>query len=250
MSESEGDDVVNEKDSSMFPVDGKFYSEKEKSEIMALSEVKREAILAERAQILEQKQIDQALQRLFEGYQAKDGNKQKVEDGKKRKAGTTDLEEGQRKSSRQKTTLGGRKVGETSDAMVAYKRQREQKGVLAEQRKTEYAQRKALKGEEGSDADASGVSEVEWDDAAARSAANDVAPPPHRDVPAELIDFEHTRLGRARFGEVCFNPGFENAIKDCYARVSVGPDKLTGENVYRVAKIKGLNSLLMPLFSY
>ena len=243
MSESEGERSPargSDNDSTIFPVENKFYSEKDKAEIMALSEVKREEVLAERAQLLERKQQDQILRRLYQGYQAKEEDKSKSSEQKKRKAATADLEEGQRKSSRQKTTLGGRKVGETSNAIEAYKRQREQKGILAEQRKTEAADHKARKlrgsSSPGSDADADGESVVEWDDGKPQAGPESRMPD---DQPADLADFNRIHIGRDNFAKVCFYPGFENAIKNCYSRISIGPDKATGENIYRLALIKG-----------
>ena len=230
----------------IFPIDNKFYSEKDKAEIMSLPEVRREQILAERAAVLERKQQDQILRRLFQGYQAKEGDKPKTSDLKKRKAGTADLEDVQRKSSRQKTTLGGRKVGETSDAMEAYKKQREMKGVIAEQRKNEAAERKARKGRgsssAGSEQDAEGESEVEWDDGKPRAGRRSVSGP-RDDPPAELIDYEHVKLGRDNFAKVCFYPGFDDAIKNCYVRLCLGPDKATGEVIYRMALIKGMSPI-------
>ena len=253
MSESDADAgpaVGEDTDDTIFPVDNKFYSEKDKAEIMALPEVRREQILAERAVVLERKQQDQILRRLYQNYQGKEGDKSKGPKLKKRKAGSTDLEDVQRKSSRQKTTLGGRKVGETSDAMEAYKRQREMKGVLAEQRKTEIAERKARKGRGsssvGSEADADGESEVEWDDGKPRAGRRSESAP--RDVPvAEQIDYEHVRVGRDNFAKVCYYPGFDETIKDCFVRVCIGPDKATGENVYRMASIK---SVFTPPLSF
>ena len=251
MSESEAEQSSaggSDKNGPIFPVDNKFYSEKDKAEIMSLNEVRREAILAERAAILERKQQDQILRKLYQGYQAKEGDKPKTSDQKKRKAGTAELEDVQRKSSRQKTTLGGRRVGETSDAMEAYKRQREQKGIMAEQRKTEAAERKARKGRasasDGSEADADGESEIEWDDGKPRPGRRSESGP-RDEPPAEMIDFEHVRIGRDNFAKVCFYPGFDDAIKNCYVRISIGPDKTTGENVYRLALIKGMLSPLM-----
>ena len=240
MSESESDSsptARTETEGPMFPLENKFYSEKDKAEILSLSEIQRESILAERAQLHERKVQDQHLRRLL---QARENAEAKAGDLKKRKAGNADLEDGQRKSSRQKTTLGGRKVGETSDAMKAYKRQLEQKGVRDEQRKRDAEERNERKGrgsvDDGySDADADGESEVEWDEGKPKASQYGV----RDDQPAGLVDFERVRVGRDNFAKVCFYPGFDNAIKGCFARISIGPDKATGENVYRVAQIKG-----------
>ncbi|MCJ1396371.1 hypothetical protein MMC18_009261 [Xylographa bjoerkii] len=256
MSESDADvapAVGEDNDEAIFPVDNKFYSEKDKAEIMALPEVRREQILAERAVVLERKQQDQILRRLYQNYQGKEVDKSKGTELKKRKAGNTDLEDVQRKSSRQKTTLGGRKVGETSDAMEAYKRQREMKGVMVEQRKTEAAERKARKGRGssslGSEADADGESEVEWDDGKPRAGRRSESAP--RDVPAaEQIDYEHVRVGRDNFAKVCYYPGFDETIKNCFVRVCIGPDRATGENVYRMASIKKLEQEAHTLLAF
>ena len=246
MSESEAEGSPTgeaDDDGPLYPLENKFHSEKDKAEIMALSEVQRESILAERAQEVERRQQDQILRRLYQGYQAKDGEKAKAAEQKKRKAGAADLEDVQRKSSRQKTTLGGRKVGETSDAMEAYKRQREQKGLLNEQRKREGEERKDRKGhgplEDGlSEADADGESEVEWDDGKPRAGRRSESRT-RDEQPADIDDYNHVRVGRDNFALVCFYPGFEDTIRNCFARVSIGVDKATGENVYRVAQIKG-----------
>ena len=237
MSESDSDSTpagnAIDNDDFEFPIEGKFRSEKERREIMAMSEIDRESLLADRAALQERRQQDLALRKLLQAREKADGKTEK-----KRKAGTAELEESPaRKSSRQKTTLGGRKVGETSGAIEAYKRQREEKGLRDEQRRLEGEERRRKlresPPEKYSDADADGESDVEWDDRAK-------SVQPNRDQePAQLVDFEHVRVGRDNFAKVCFYPGFDAAISNCYVRVSIGPDKATGENVYRMAKIKG-----------
>lgn len=227
-------------DKPVFPFEQFYYSPEDKAKIMAMSEVQRESILAERAAIRDRKSQDLHLRKLLH---AREREGAKAADKKKRKAGDAELDEKQRKSSRQKTTLGGRKVGESSDAMEAYKRQREQKGLRDEQRRKEGEERKekAKRGEDVgpySDADAEGESEVEWDDAKGRGTRRSTSAP-RDDSPAELIEYEHVRVGRDNFAMVCFYPGFEKAITNCLVRISVGLDKATGENVYRMAHIKG-----------
>jgi len=97
-----------------------------------------------------------------------------------------------------------------------------------------------------SDADAEGESEVEWDDPKARGARRSSSAP-RDEAPAELTDYDHVRLGRDNFAKVCFYPGFEKAITNCFARISIGPDKVTGQNVYRLAQIKGQHCCLYSM---
>ncbi|KAL8916663.1 MAG: hypothetical protein Q9172_006203 [Xanthocarpia lactea] len=237
MSESESDSPLAVAESGTdFPIEGKFKSEKDRAEIMALSEIQRESILAERAQQHERELQNEHLRRLV----ASKKKEAEAAEGRKRKADTAELEDRQRKSSRQKTALGGRKAGETSGAIEAYKRQREEKGIRDEQRKRDGQERRDRKArgslEDGySDADADGESEVDWDDVKAH--ADDSRR--HDEQPSDQHDFERVRIGRDNFAKVCFYPGFDDAIKDCYARVNIGPNHATGESIYRMAKISG-----------
>lgn len=251
-----------------FPVDGKFASEAEKAEVMALPEVRREEILAERATMIERDQQNRMLIQLLRDKGRKDVKDTKeskdmdAADKKKRKAPAADLEENQRKSTRQKTTLGGRKVGESSAPLEEYKRQREQRGAQIEQKKKEDAikGRAQKRVEEHFDADAEGESEDDWGTAkrpkrttasppkvpAAKSATPpQKAPAPilREEEPADLQDFNRARFGRAGFGRFCFYPGFEEAITGCIVRLAMGVDDASGQNRYVVGEIKRKLSL-------
>ncbi|KAI9805674.1 MAG: hypothetical protein M1833_005167 [Piccolia ochrophora] len=232
-SESDTDPMASEGLVSRFPVEGKFTSDADKAEILALPEIKREEILAERATEIEREQQNRMLIQLLRDKEKKN----READKKKRKASAADLEENQRKSSRQKTTLGGRKVGEASAPLEQYKRQREQR-VHNEQRRRE--DRKAADGKKEdqiSDADAEGESEVDWDEGpAATRRSSSVS---KEEPPAVLKDYDRARVGRSGFGKVCFYPGFNEAITGCFVRINIGVDKATGQNCYRLAQIKG-----------
>ena len=243
MSESEldsspADDAASE--DNPFPVDNKFQSESDKRKIMALPEIEREAILADRAQVLERKLQDQHLRRLL---QARENAEAK---STKRKAGA-DLEDSPRKSTRQKTTLGGRKVGEASKTIEAYKRQREEKGLRDQQRKAGALARQERRARSSSEAryssaDADGESEVEWDDGKSKTDEDRL-----RNVqPADYHDFRRTTLTRFFLAEFCFHPGFEEKLKDCYVRLPQKSAPGAPSNSYQLVQIKGM-SLLDPL---
>lgn len=235
-SDSEGSAPEAEDEGPIFPYEKLYYSAKDKEEIMAMPEIQREQLLSERAQEVDRHNQDLALRRLLASREREEARKAKKN---KRKASVANLDEGNRKSSRQKMTLGGRKVGETSDAIEAYKRQREQKGKRDELRRREPVKEKARSRDDRiSDEDAEGESEVEWDDRE-RSPS-----PPKDDPPAELRDIQRTRVGRTNFAQVCFYPGFDEAISGCYARVNIGPNRETGQNEYRLCLIKSRENLL------
>lgn len=236
MSESEsdssrkGDTGAN---NSAFAIDNKFYSEKDKKEIMSMSEVQREEILAERALQLERKLQSQHLRRL---YLARENADSKASEKKRKGA---DLEDSPRKSSRQKTTLGGRKVGETSSAIQAYKRQREEKGLQDQQRRREGASRKDRQARSSSDnrfssADAEGESDVEWDNPKIKVDDHRLRHAP----PADFNDVRRATLPRIALADYCFYPGFPEAVKDCFVRLASKP-KPNGDMAYELALVKG-----------
>ena len=183
---------------------------------MGMTEIEREEILAERAAETLRRTQNLALRKLLES---------KADAEKKRKAGAADLDDGQRKSSRQKT--------KASDKIEAYKRQRELKGAQrARGEERRRGDRRSPSSAGGySDRDASGESEVEWDDGRRASPVRKDEPPP------ELPDFDGIRVGRSHMAKHLHDPVFETMIKGCYCRVNCGQDS-TGPK-YKVGLIKG-----------
>ena len=232
MSESESDtspDAVGDVDDKVqYPIEGKFASEKDRAEIMAMPELHREQKLADRAAEIERQKQDQTLRQLREARQQQAS--QIAEVFKKRKAAVADLDETPRKVTKAKV--------KANDNLDAYRRVRAEKAEKADQRRRDADNRKNDRQSPSpnglSDADAEGESDVEWADSKSKKA------PVVKDEPqSELRDFERVRVGRSNFARVCFYPGFEDAIKGCFCRVSIGPDKATGQNVYRMTQIKG-----------
>ncbi|CAG7924629.1 unnamed protein product [Penicillium olsonii] len=238
MSESDsGSENSGDEGEPMFAYEKLYHSAQDKKDIMALPEIAREQTLSERAQKVDRHNQDLALRRLLASRSRDEARAAKKA---KRKAGSAGLDENQRKSSRQKTTLGGRKVGETSGAIEAYKRQREQKGKRDELRRrdpTQSRRRSRSVGSDGSDDDADAESDLELDDRVGRSPSI-----PKDDPPAELRDIQRARVGRSNFAQVCFYPGFEAAMINCYARVNVGPHHETGQLEYRMCLITGITT--------
>jgi len=234
--ESDAPGMYNEAD--RYPLEGKYMNAADKAEILALPEIKREALLAERAQEIERDRQNRALKALLN---AREVETKKQED-KKRKAGAADLEDSQRKTSRQRTKVGGGKVGETTTGIDSLRKARAEKNDRQRRRDEDKEKNKDRRShrDDYSDQDAEGESEVEWDDGKSKNKKRS-ASPDYRDAePAGLGDIERVRVGRSRFAMVCFYPGFDEAITGCFVRISVGLDKETGQNIYRMAIIKGM----------
>lgn len=233
-SESDAGDMYEQGE--LFPYEGKFTDAADKAEIMAMPEIKREEILADRAQQQERDRQNRALRQLMLHRNAREaGNKDK---SKKRKAATALEDESQRKTSRQRTKVGGGRVGEASSGIDSLKRARAEKKDRQTRRqedKDRYGDRTAANGAY-SEGEESEHSEVEWDDTKQRRS---LSPAIKDALPADLRDVERVRVGRSQFALVCFYPGFETAITGCFVRVNVGASPDTGATVYRMGIIKG-----------
>ena len=245
MDESDSEsDAPGLDDGDRYPLEGKFINSTDKAEIMAMPEIKREELLAERAQEQERDRQNRALRQLLNAREAE--NKKQA---KKRKAKDAELDENHRKTSRQRTKLGGGKVGEASTGIDSLKRARAEKTDRQRRRDEDKERNKDRKvaHDDFSDQDAEGESEVEWDDGKGKKKKS--SSPDYRDAePSGLHDIERVRVGRTRFAMVCFYPGFDEAITGTFVRISVGVDKESGQNIYRMALVKGRNrwSILRP----
>jgi RNA polymerase-associated protein RTF1 len=219
-SDSEGDaqGEVSDDEAPLYPFEGQFQSATDKAHILGLPEIEREEILADRASHVTRRQQDLQLKRALAA------TREKARSHNKRKA-NDDLDDGMRKSSKAKT--------EKRSALDDYKRAREQREAGKTRVDSRRDPRDDRSASYASDRDADGESdEVEWAEPSSEYKRDE--------PPADIRDFNRAHVGRSNFAKVCFYPNFENAVKGCFARVSVGPDRQTGQNVYRMAQIKGM----------
>ncbi|KAK5661668.1 hypothetical protein OQA88_9768 [Cercophora sp. LCS_1] len=224
MDESDDSDAPQSKprggddDPNQYPVDGLFRDYDEKEHIMGMREIEREQILAERREENERIRQNRMLRQLKVNQE---------KDFKKRKASAADLEDDRRKTARVRT-----KIGETSEKMDTLRRAREERSSRKEQRERENDRRKQPSPSFRHGSHDNVDSDVEWM-SPNKSKPRSRTPEPRESLPADLRDFERIRVGRTRFAEVCFYPGFEQAITGCYVRVNIGPDPEKGQDVYR-----------------
>ncbi|KAF4977845.1 hypothetical protein FZEAL_5688 [Fusarium zealandicum] len=216
--------AAGEDDDDKYPVDGMYVSHAEKAEIMAMREVEREQIIAERMTEIERQRQNRLLRQMVSSVE----NEERKQVKKKRSADTAELEDDERKVSRPRT--GGK--GES--AMDSLRRARAEKARRKEdheRRKDTYSPRSRDSGGDDSD-----------DDYNRGRSPTPEADEPRDQPPAELRDYDRVRLGRNEFAQVCFTPGFEQAIIGCYIRIALGPHPESGIEQYRMAAIKGFTT--------
>lgn len=216
-SDSDRDDDVPERTADVpYPLEGKYIDESDKRHIMGLSQLEREEILGQRAEETNRAHFTAELQR-----------RAAQENNRKRKADSEEPDDAMRKSSRPK--VQPRK----NETLEEYKRKREQRNQQQQRHDDRRGRRRSSSGDRGagSDVDADGESDVEWDDRPAEKA--------REEQPASIRDFESVRVGRGFFSEVCFHPGFEDAMTGTFGRVGVGQDSQR-RTLYKMAQIKGM----------
>ncbi|KAJ0165722.1 RNA polymerase-associated protein RTF1 [Colletotrichum tanaceti] len=214
-----------------YPVDGMFRSRAEKEQVMAMREVERESLLAERQAEIERHRQNRMLRQLV----SKQENEEKKQKLKKRSADAADLEEASRKNSRPRTE------GKAS-AIDTLRRARAEKSDRA--RRREEDRQKGNRSPHGDYRDQDSDEGGDWEERdrrrhhKSRSPDDEIVaralPPP------DIRDFERVRVGKSRFAEYCFNPSFETAMIGCYVRISIGPDPKTGQDEYRMARIQSI----------
>ncbi|KAL9476679.1 hypothetical protein ACSS6W_006520 [Trichoderma asperelloides] len=187
-----------------YPVDGMFISEAEKAEIMAMREVEREQIIADRVSEIERQRQNRLLRQMVNNVEIEERKQVK----KKRSADTAELEDGTRKAARARTGKG------SESAIDSFRRARAEK-----QRRQEDRERRrdglSPRGRESREPEESDDDEFGQAHRSPEKAASRELPPP------ELRDFDRVRLGRNEFAQVCSTPGFEAAITGCYIRIAL-----------------------------
>lgn len=215
-SDSDRDDDVPERTADVpYPLDGKYIDEADRRRIQGMSQLEREEILGQRAEETQRAQFTAEL------------NRRAAQNERKRKADSEEPDDAMHKSSRPK--VQPRK----NEKLEAYKKMREQRGQERQRQDDRLSRRRRSSSGErgaGSDLDADGESDVEWDDRQPEKA--------REEQPASLRDFESVRVGRGFFAEVCFYPGFEDAMLGTFVRVGVGQDAQR-RTLYKMAQIKG-----------
>jgi RNA polymerase-associated protein RTF1 len=209
-----------------YPVESLYVSLAEKAQIMKMREVERETILAERREENQKIKQNRILRQLVTAQEEKEKEQQR----RKRSADDADLEEGSRKTARQRTRLDGTLVGETSTGIGDLRRARAEKSDRQRRREEDRERQRGRMSPDQAARDQEGPGDA--DDEWLRSRT------PEHEIEAKLADFERLRIGRNNFAEICFKPGLEDTLIDCYVRVLGKPDR-HGDQRYHILAIKG-----------
>ena len=223
--EAEATQAAADEAEEKYPIEGLYASVAEKHEISRMREVERETILAERREENQRFKQNRMLRQLVTAAEEKEKEQQR----RKRTADDADLDDP--RTSRQRT-----KVGEPTSGLDTLRRARAEKSDRQRRREEgrDRPQEDTTPRKSHRDRDAFDDYEDDRDrdrDDRRRS------PEDTRAVEPRLIDFERLRISRNNFAEVCFKPGFEKTLTDCYVRVLGKPH--AGRQCYHMVCIKG-----------
>ncbi|PUU74963.1 hypothetical protein B9Z19DRAFT_1091427 [Tuber borchii] len=214
-SSSDEEDSVQEQ----YPLEGKYKDQADMRALLAMNEIDREALLAERAGRIERAQQNRHLRNLLKSRNAAD------------KANGASASGANRRSTRTKSMP--KKTEETS-----------KRGKLDELRKTreERSTRAAGSGKQtGDEEDARVRRRSINEDDEDKAGYNEEIYVKEDDREILLADVNKARIGRTGLAKLCDYPGFEEAVTDCFVRVSLF-DRETGSTSYRLGWVKGFVS--------
>ena len=247
-------------DSGTYPIDRKFKSAEERDHIMSMPEVEREQLISERMQDIEREEQNRHLRALLEGHKGQSQPSQEIDAAIAKRKAEEEPDDDRRKSTRVRTNLGGRVEGESNPTLEKYRRVREKKAQEQQSRKkveqsSPQARRRSRSSHTSRSLSSRSAGQISDRDTPPRlvhpSYRSSQAPPLQlsqdsnpvkkavsvRDLKAEatLAEVNRIRVGRDNLGQVCFTPGFEDKIKDCFGRIVLNPK--TQE--YGVIRVKG-----------
>jgi RNA polymerase-associated protein RTF1 len=221
-SDSAGASVMSDNGKALYPLEGKYKNSKDKSQLMALPDLQREEILADRAsKIADEKKMTE-LRQLLEN---KDREALK---GRKRKAPADARlsDTSPRKLTRPRT--------KKEEALQRLKKKRDANRIADTRRAATSRKESGRRNSKAS----SRSTESSQPDADGDSDYNIPPKKPVDNSPGLMADYQRIRIGRSQFGDICFQHNFQKSIVGCFTRVCNAVDSQTGENIYRMTQIK------------
>jgi RNA polymerase-associated protein RTF1 len=206
----------DDREPSLYPLEGKYKDHEDKARLLAMTEIDREAVLAERAAQIEREGQDRHLRNLLKARRAAVG---------------VDAAASTRKSLRTKSAPKKSEEATKRGKLDELRRNREERKATG---------RRSSFGEEDASKKMLSEGEEDYDDSQHR---------PKDERPITLDDVNRCRIGRTALAKYFDYPGFEDVIPDVFVRLTIW-DKETQKNVYRMAQIKGtvsISSSIIPL---
>lgn len=243
-SSSDEEDCVQ----NLYPLEGKYKDAADMTKLLAMKEIDREAVLAERAAQIERAQQDRHLRNLLKSRNAADWANGTAP------AGGSSTRRSARTKSMPKKNEETTKRGKLDELKK-----------IREERSTRAAGSGSGKPDRGGDDDGPKRRNKTDEDEEKTGFAEELYTAKKEQREIQVSDVNRARIGRTGLGKLCDYPGFEDAVRgnyssfllssmafghcankcatDCFVRVSMY-NQDTKANVYRIGLIKG--TLIAP----
>lgn len=226
------DDYGNNDDDSTeknpYPLEGKYIDEDDKNRIEAMDEIAREELLYSRAQ-----EMNEYNERVYLAQRAA-REKSKVRDDRAKRSRSVKESAKSTKSSKLSELKKQRDKKARKEAGDEYSEDEQEGGEnddydLGEEYEDEGENDDYDLGDGYEDEDDYNPDQVEWATTEKQ---------PARQV--ELSDINKIRIGRIQAAKFLYYPEFKEVIKDCVARFNIGINRQTGQPIYRMVRILGV----------
>ncbi|KAI5811613.1 hypothetical protein DFH27DRAFT_605710 [Peziza echinospora] len=223
----------------LYPYEGTYKDAADKAKLLAMSEIEREAVLAERATEIERAMQDRHLRTLLKSQSraaANSGNNADKNNGGNTSGGDSGGGGATRRSTRAQNMPQAKKLDSKKGKLDEMKRAREERNTRKDKPGSS-----THGDDEGTSRRRSLADLLDDDDDDRAPFAEELYVKKKEEREVDLQDINRARIGRTGFTKLCDYPGFEETIIDCFVRVSLF-DRDTGRNAYRVAQIKGITT--------
>ncbi|BFZ65343.1 RNA polymerase-associated protein rtf1 [Saitoella coloradoensis] len=215
----ESEDEESDEEAALpYPLEGKYKDEADRAYVLGLTEVERESLLYDRE--MEHEKIMEAFEVAQRARQQRASQTSKSRQSK--------VSDTTRRSARDKKVKTDTK---SKLSELVKRREDKSKGVKSRRDDSESPDDLDRKDLGWGDSDDSDADEVHRPQPRRREAEEETGT-------ITLEGINAIRISRKFLGKFLYYPAFENAIRDAFVRINIGQDR--GENVYRVAQIKGV----------
>lgn len=209
---------------SLYPLEGKYKNEEDRSKLLAMSEIERESILYEREEEVAKLQEKLRLAQRLQEQQEREQLQQDVQSKRhKTRTGISATE------SARSSHLSELKA--LREAKINKKRQSELKRKRVYDSDSEYGEDDEEPKQEGAD------SEILYDSEEEERESRKL----ERKI--DYKDADSVRIGRKHCAKYMFHPLFENTVVGCFVLIKIGENSQSGHSVYRLCTVRNVVKL-------
>ncbi|KAI0767480.1 plus-3-domain-containing protein [Fomes fomentarius] len=217
-----------ETETNPYPLENKFVDEEDRARLMEMSEIEREAILAQRQDEIQRFTDKRQLDQMFKQQSGRGGAEDNVSKAAKRQHPV-------RGATREKS----RKLDELKARRRAKDEKKRTRTNSPKRDRSSSPMDMEVSDEDEEDGQFTKYDEEEERD---RRLLSKLAPAPEEEPPITLEDLKSCRLTRAHITRYCMAPWFDEFVKGTWVRYLIGVENGGNQPVYRICEVTDLSA--------